>query len=413
MAADDSTLRAHVLHRCTFGPSAERLAQLADATPREVIDDLLAAPSTVDTRPPDVADESDDAYGRAIDWWLDIMRSPAAGLHERMVWFWHGHLTSGLEKCEPAPMVKQNALLRRHALGNFRTLLQEITVDPAMLFWLDGAESSAAAPNENYARELMELFALGRDAGAYTEADVRNGARALAGWWVEHDEGAGLDRITAEFDHDLALRSSVTFLGRRVRTAAEVVDAVVDHPACAPYVAGELHEFFVGRPPDETRRTELAAVFRDNDMEIRPVVASILTDPSFLATPTGRPRSPLDWYLALERLTGERLDPWVLEELGQTPMNPPNVAGWPDPQRWLSGGAVIGKSQLALDLSWDTETLGDGDPVGEIIRRAALPGVSPTTRTALDRIAAADLGRRERSSLLHATVAMCPEFNLA
>lgn len=410
----DAELIAHVLRRCTFGPTDQQMQRFARSRPTDVVEALLsdeprAAP------PIRLAGGEDDEFDRVLRWWIDRMRSDAGGLTERMVWFWHGHLTSSLDKAQPRLMADQVELLRRHALGNFRTLMHEITLDPAMLYWLDGSGSTAQSPNENYARELMELFTLGRHSGAYTEADVQAGAQALAGWWVHDwndDDDQPLDEVTVFFEEDDALRGSVTFLGRRVRNAADVVDAVCDHMACAPFVAGKIHEYFVGFPPSDARRTELGDVFRSSDLEIRPVVEAVLRDPAFLSTTGSRPRSPLEWFFGFERLVQIDLEPWMLEELGQLPMHPPNVAGWPDPQRWLAGGSVITKAQIALDHSWDSETLGS-DQVAELLRRAGLVDVSSGTLAALEAIARDDeIGRRERASLLHAAVAMSPEFNV-
>ncbi len=392
----------HVLRRLTFGPTDDHVARFADASPLDTVAALLDDPP-LGLSAPRFGDDADSWAG--TEWWLAELRRPGAGLHERMVWYWHGRLTSSIEKASADEMLAQQEILRRHALGNFRAMLHEITIDPAMLYWLDGAGSVAEAPNENYARELMELFALGRDSGAYTEADVRAGARALAGFWVDDDGGL-------VFEEDEALAGHVVFLGRRVRSAADVVDAVCDEPACARHVARRLHQAFVGRAPDEARLAELAAVFAASDLEIRPLVEAIVTHPTFLDAPRDRPRSPLEWYLAFERLVGADVDTWILELLGQIPMAPPNVAGWPDPERWISSGAALTKAQIALDHAWDTVTLDGADSVAEVLARAGLHEVSAATRTTLDALARSAGGRRDRSSLLHAAVAVCPEFNL-
>lgn len=393
---------ARIVGRLTMGRPADQIAGWIDAgrTPLDIAEELLAeAPLDVDI--PELDD--DDDWGAATEWWLDVMRRPDTGIHERLIWFWHGHLTSGLDKSGPDAMMRQHALLRRHALGNFRTMLQEITLDPAMLGWLDGGASTASAPNENYARELMELFALGR--GAYTEADVRNGARALAGYSVDDD-----NRVVPE--RDAMLKTSVGFLGSRVRTASDVIDAVCDHPACAPHVIGALYGAIVGSAPDPIRLDELAELFRSSDLEIAPVVRAIVLHPGFLDDTTLRPRSPVEWFLAFERLTGAELDGWTLELMGQTPMNPPNVAGWPGVMRWISADAVLTKASVAIDSTWDTETLDASDPVADVIRRAGVGTVSASTRTVLDTIVQRTPGRRELSSLLHATIALSPEFSV-
>lgn len=399
---------AHILRRLTLAPSPDALDDLDDRPPAEVIRMLLDAPP-IEVTPPDF--DGDDFWA-PTNWWLTVMRNPAGGLHERMTWFWHGHLTSGLDKSGPREMVDQLLLLRRHALGNFRTLLREITLDPAMLHWLDGSGSDAAAPNENYARELMELFALGRDSGAYTEADVLNGARALAGYWVDDGNETGDGAGSVQFDSEGAIRRPVEFLGRSVRDVDDVIDAVCDHPACARHIARTLYLDLVGHEPEQSRLDDLAATFRRSALDIASLVEAIATGQDFVEAPP-RPRSALEWFLAFERLFDRELEIWTLESLGQMPLSPPNVAGWPGADRWVSSGVLLTKAQTALDMSWETATLDPVDPVADVLQRAALADVGPATRAALDEIVASTTGRQERSSLLYAAVALSPEFSLA
>ena len=401
---DERALIAHVLRRLTFGPRPRQVDDLADAGAAAVIDELLAAGPFW---PDDLALGSDDDYSRLPAWWLDAMQDPRAGVHERMVWFWHGHLTSSLDKSSPALMYRQHQLLRTHAMGNFRTLLQEITVDAAMLYWLDGAGSYAASPNENYARELMELFALGRD-GGYTEVDVRHGAEALSGWWVDGDNG---DEV--RFDAAGGPTRRLEFLGREVGTAAEVVDAVCDHPSCARFVAAALHRYLVGTPPDDARRAELGELFAGAGLEIRPLVEAIVRHPSFLEQRFSRPRTALEWFVAVRSLFEMRLEWWPLDALGQVPFFPPNVAGWAGDGRWTSVGATMAKAQVAYDNAWDTATLDEDDPVGDLLGRAGMYEVSESTLDVLFRAADQVESRRERSTLLHALLVLSPEFSLA
>lgn len=402
--ADDNALRAHVLRRLTFGPRPGQVDDLADVAPADLIAQLLAA-DPFEPDPPSLG--SDDDYSRLPQWWLDVMRDERAGVHERMVWFWHGHLTSGLEKASPSLMYRQHQLLRDHALGNFRDLVMAITIDAAMLYWLDGVGSSASAPNENYSRELMELFTLGRD-GGYSEADVRAGATALAGWWVDGDHD---DEVN--YDEGSAATEPTDFLGRSVMYADDVVNAVCDHPSCAPFIATKLHTFIVGEPPSDDRRVELAAIFADGGLEIRPLLEAIVGHPSFLETRLNRPRSAVEWLIATSLLFDVEIDWWPLDGLGQVPFNPPNVAGWPGSGRWLSTGVEFGKAQVAYDNAWDTATLDSGDPLSDLLSRAGLYEISDTTRQVLEEAASSIESRRERSTMLHALITLSPEFSLA
>ena len=396
---------AAVAKRLTFGPAPGRLDDWADrgVDASTAIDELLAA----EPRQPELPElGSNDDYTRLRTWWVEQMLHPDAGVHERMVWFWHTHLTSSLQKAEPGLMLRQHKLLRANALGNLRDLLHDITVDAAMLYWLDGASNTADAPNENYSRELMELFTLGHGAD-YTEQDVRNGARALAGWWVDDEHGSEV-----VFDESAKLASALDFLGTTVASADDVADAVCDHPACAPFIAGRVHAQLAGFVPDDARRDELSNVFRDADLEIAPLIEAIVRDPSFIDPGYRRPRSGLEWFLAVNHLYETDIDVYTLEGLGQLPLEPPNVAGWPGDARWISASALFQKAETAWDWAGDLPTLDRDDPVGHVLLRAALFEVSDETRATLEAAAAAAEGRRETSSLLHALVACSPEFSM-
>lgn len=399
----DPELLAHVLRRVTFGPRPGQVEALGELTPAELIEQLLAA----EPRRPDEPElGTDDDYSLLPRWWIDQMGHPDAGLHERMVWFWHGHLTSSLGKAEPALMLRQHRLLREHALGNFRSLMQAITVDAAMLQWLDGSWSTAEAPNENYAREVMELFCLGH--GAYTETDVRRGAYAFSGWYVDGDNANEVVR-----SEEWGPTRAVDFLGRSVSGAEEAIDAICDHPACAPFVTAKVYDYFVGHPPDESVLAELAATFAAAGLDIATLVAATLRHPSFLEERGNRPRSALEFFLATRAFLETPLEHWVLYELGQIPFEPPNVAGWSGSGRWVSAGACFAKARLAWDNSWDTVTTDAADPVGAILAKAALFAASHETRMALEDAAAAVDSRRDRATLLHALVVACPEFSIA
>lgn len=395
---------ARLLRRLVLSPSPELVESFDSATPREMVTEVIARPD-IEPAIPSVA--NDDLW-EPTRWWLTVMARDDAGFHERMVWFWHGLVTSSVEKANGQPILDQHQILRTYALGDFRELLREITLDPAMLYWLDGRGSQADAPNENYARELMELFALGRHSGAYTEADIRAGAKALAGYWIDTENGDSV-----EFDPDWALNRSVNFLGRQVRDVDDVIDAVCDHEACPRHVSERMYDHFVGGPIDPAHHDRLAAVYRDSGLAAAPLAQAILTDESFLSGPEPRPRSALEWFLGVRRLMRDEIDVWPLQQLGQTPLHPPNVAGWPGTDRWLSSGLALTKGQHALDTSWDTETLDEGDPITDLLRRSVLYEVSPATRTTLDDIVAGVDGPGQRSTLLHAAIAMCPEFSFA
>ena len=402
---NDSAELARILRRLAFAAHPDRLEQFAGLAPAEVVERMLRE-APLDPTPPWLGG-SDDA-GRITQWWLDVMRRGDVGVHEKMVWFWHGHFTSSLDKASPSLMLRQHLLLRKHALGNFRLFMHDIVRDAAMLLWLDGAGSTSDAPNQNFAREAMELFALGRQGAPYTEDDVRAGAGAFSGWSVD---GENADAV--RFDPDAGPKGAIRFLGTTVRSAADAVNAICDHPACAPFVAGRIDMFLVGEEPDDDRRAALAKVFSDAGLDIRALVEHIVRDPKFTTSRVNRLRSALEWFVAVQIFFDVRIDASALEELGQVPFLPPNVAGWPGTNRWVSAGAEFTKAQLALDNTSDTSTLNMTDPVADVLRRAALFDVSDATLATLRQAASRVNGRRDTSTLLHSLVAVSPEFSLA
>ena len=395
---------AHLLRRTGFGPHPGQVDALAGAGVNAALEAVLAAPPL---RPDPAELGTKDDYAQLVRWWLNVMGRPDAGLHEKMVWFWHGHLTSSIDKASPLAMWRQHQLLRTHALGNFRTLMQQITTDAAMLGWLDGDGSVAEAPNENYSREMMELFTLGHDAG-YTEADVRAGAIALAGWHVD-------DKTTkVVFSAEEGPTGPVTYLGASVREAGQVVDAAVDHEACAPFVAAKLYRYFHGVAPDAPTLGALATRFRASNLEIAPLVAAILRDPAFFDHRNNRARYPVEWFAAANAVLGtDGKDSDVLEQLGQEPFSPPNVAGWPAGPRWQSASAALARAKYAWDAADDSEVVSTSDPVGTILAKASIYEPSDETVAALRQAVGAVEGRRDRASVLHALVVTSPEFCVA
>lgn len=400
---------AHLLRRTGFGPApgqVEAAGSYADA-----LEAVLAAAVDDGAEMPDPVD--DDVYP-AVLWWVRRMRRGDHALHEKMVWFWHSHLTSSSDKASADMMARQHNLLRRHALGNFRELLRLMVVDAAMLVFLDAAGSDAAAPNENLARELMELFALGR--GEYTEADVKAAARALAGFTVDWESEA------VGFDEEAATTAPLTFLGVTGRfDAARVVDVICDQPATAAFVAAKLYRYLVGTDPDGGRRAELAGTFRDAGLEVRPLVEAILRGPEFATARMNRPRLPLEWFVAAHLALGTGIsddDGWTLGDLGQMPLHPPNVAGWPIGPQWVGAGRQLLKASLALAAESDQLAIdfGGGPPADRAAAALAHCGlfeVSATTRAALEATARRHPADDGGDRLLVALALTSPEASCA
>ncbi|MFN8028256.1 MAG: DUF1800 domain-containing protein [Acidimicrobiia bacterium] len=409
VAVDDRAAIAHLLRRATFGPAPGQVETLNAGGIAAALNSVLAA-----TPPPVPADPAMEGW-EPIKWWIARMADPAVGLHEKMTWYWHGHLTSSISKVGQWPwMWTQHKLIRDNALGNFRTLVQAITIDAAMLVYLDGDPSVVQNPNENYSRELMELFCLG--IGNYTEADVKNGAKALAGYDVSWPDGV------VTFYPEYALTTPVTYLGKSVKTAQDVVNAVVDHPACAPWISTKLYRFFVGQQPTAQRVTELATVFRNNNLEIKPLVEAILRDPLFLdpSTRYNRAKQPVEWVTNAFAAAGASNPGWatsVANDLGQLPFDPPSVAGWPGGTRWLAASAAFTRAALAIDGPTLTQITNAATPAAMVdttLAQCSIYQVSPATRAALDAISnTTTLAKWQRSRILFASAVTSPEFALA
>jgi uncharacterized protein (DUF1800 family) len=289
-------------------------------------------------------------------WWLTEMLGTPSPLTERMTLFWHNHFTSSLQKVRsPALMLRQNALLRRHALGNFGELLHAVSRDPAMLVYLDSATSRRGQPNENFARELMELFTLGE--GKYGEQDIKEAARAFTGWSIDLDNGEYLFRPRI---HDDGVK---TVLGRTVRSGDEVLDVLLAHPATAEYIAARLWREFVSPQPDAAEVRRIATVFRSSGYSIQLALQQLLLSEHFWA-PENRAaliKSPVELIVGTMRQLGVGVsDPlpfsFLLRYLGQDLFAPPNVKGWPGGEAWINSSTLLARKQFVERLLRVDET---------------------------------------------------------
>ncbi len=405
---------AHLLRRTGFGIGPGQIDRLVARDIHDLIDERIAdegwALSAEEAEDRDFDDNEWDTLGRE---WIDQMLSPETGLHERMVWFWHGHFTSSKEKATDRLIVRQHHLIRRHCLGNFRDFARDMIVDGAMLRFLDGDGSHGDSPNENFSREFLELFMLGRGNG-YTEDDIRAGARILSGWLVDYRTG------DVSFDRERSYTRPVSFLGTRKNwTIDGYLDAVLEHPACADHVASRIHAHLVSTPLDDDRRRELGNTLRRNDWEIRPLLAEILHHDDFVEARGRRTRQPIEWFVAaavavgIERLGDHGFDLWQIYSSGQIPFYPPNVAGWPDDDRWSSATQVMARGNAILNWQLPEETLNSLAPTRDaVLSHLGIPDVSETTARALDEAIDAQTEYSRGLELLLVTALLSPEFSL-
>ena len=334
-----------VFWRAGFGATPDEARHWAsqgrDATLRWLLDGGSGAPipqfaaPTVDGQPIDPVNE----WGHNVLWWLDRMISSPRPLVEKLTLFWHDHFATADQ--DTPLMLRQNRTLRKHALGRFPKLLRAVTRDEAMQLFLSLPDSQKDAPNENFARELLELFTLGK---GYTERDVRETARALTGFrarWTDSGFGG------TYFDRDEHDRGVKRILDKRGRFDWEdVLVLATRNPRHAPFLVEKLWSFFVSQPLDRATKAGLVKTYRSRKLAVKPVVEQILQHPPLYANldEPDMVKSPVVFVAGMLRTTGCSIDvpdwTWVLEGMGQLPFRPPSVAGWEWGAAWLSTNAI-------------------------------------------------------------------------
>lgn len=283
-----------------------------------------------------------EKWGDDHIWWLDRMVRSSRSLVERMTLNWHDWFATSRAGVGSPLMLRQNKLLRRNALGSFKTILTEITRDPAMLIWLSGSENTRWAPNENYAREMMELFTLGANHG-YTERDVRAQARALTGFRNDwDDDGPKAFRYDREF-HDPGRKR---IFGHRGRFDwRDSVRMCVNHPRHPDFLVRKLWSYFVPVAPDAATARALATQYVRGHHAVRPLVEAILLHPQVYEGPR-MVKPPAVYIAGLLRASGHGIETdqwaWISDLAGQMLFHPPNVAGW-DETRWLDTATFRGR----------------------------------------------------------------------
>ncbi|MDB5327160.1 MAG: hypothetical protein JWM57_2729 [Phycisphaerales bacterium] len=292
---------------------------------------------------------NNEAVREVAGWWMRRMATGPYPLQEKLAFFWHGHFTTSARDERSAWLMwGQNETLRTYAAGNFAKFAKAMAHDPAMLDYLNNQQNKKAHPNENFARELMELFTLG--IGNYTENDVKEGARAFTGW--AHN---GEEYVFRKFDHD---DGDKTFLGRRGKfDGTDVVDIILQQPVCGAYIASRLWCNFVNEDPDPAICQSLGQQLRDNNYELRPVIRILLSSRAFHSDQNlgGLIKSPVQLIVGLARQMG--LDDMrfgklrdSLKQMGQEPLMPPNVKGWPGGRQWINTSTLFVRQNTALQM---------------------------------------------------------------
>ena len=356
----------HLLNRTSFAAQTNEIDEYATLTRKQAVDRLLSETRRTAAYPapawtakyervykPDMTQEQRmqanrrELVERGLEirtWWVAEMLSTASPLTEKMTLFWHNHFATSQQKVRSASlMYRQNVLLRNYAVGNFGALLREVSKDPAMLIYLDGAQNRKGAPNENFAREVMELFTLGE--GHYSEQDIKEVARAFTGWSIDADAGEFRFRRAAHDD------GSKTVFGVDAKfNGDDIVTLLLQQPATGRFIVSKLWREFVSPEPDVAAVKQLAATWRSANYEMKPLLRAMFLSEAFWlpANRAALVKSPVDLVvgsLRQFRFAVEDPAPFavILRQLGQDLFAPPNVKGWPVGDAWLNTTTLLAR----------------------------------------------------------------------
>jgi uncharacterized protein (DUF1800 family) len=406
IAAPDWTAdrAAHLIERAGFGATPEEIGRLAAMTPQQAVDQLVdydaidnsgAKPfeeSGVWDRGMDpfpssraeavrIARERGEALGvtvlpagsqrrlqpvvdkffyglransietqRLVVWWSNRMLTTNRPLEEKLTLFWHGHFATGDAKVRDyRMMLRQNQMLRAHASGGLRDLLVGILEDPAMLVYLDNGENVKQHPNENFGRELLELFTMG--VSQYTERDVREAARAFTGWTN--------DVLAFRFDADRHDFGDKAFLGRNgAFNGEDIIDTILAQPVTAEFVAARIYRYFVREEISASVKADLGRSFRSSGYQIKPLLKRVFLSKDFYSSPSvaTQIKSPVVLVVSTYKKMGLRELPTVPDfgrltgALGQVLFDPPNVAGWAGGRTWITPATLLQRGNLFRDV---------------------------------------------------------------
>ncbi len=367
LTADDAR---HLLNRTGFAARQQEVDSYTGMTRQQAAEKIVGATRDVATTSPpkwinepivpasklrDMSPEDREAerklnVERAFDlreWWFREMLVTSSPLTEKMTLFWHNHFATSQQKVRyTSLMYQQHVLLRKYALGNFGSLLHQIARDPAMLIYLDNANSRKEQPNENFAREVMELFTLGE--GNYTEQDIKQMARAFTGW--------SLDRETGEFMFRRGIHDAgekIIFGKRGYFEGDQALDLLLKRTETAQFITRKLWREFVSPTPDENEVSRLATIYRNSGYNNAKIMVAMLESDVFYAAENRASliKSPVEFVLGTMKMfeiETSNLRPFVLASalLGQNVFTPPNVKGWPGGEAWINSATLLGRKQF-------------------------------------------------------------------
>ncbi len=420
---------AHLLRRAGFGGLPDEISALAQYDLPQVVDRVLDRSNVPPVLPPAVVlDRSapwNDRYVTFIYWWFDRMKSTPAALAEKMTVFWHGHFTSSLEKTDFINMWNQLQLFRDTGMGSFRTLAQAVAISPAMLEWLDNANNVAGGPNENFAREMMELFTLG--VNQYTQADVVAAARAWTGHGLPHDSN------TYGFTPSWHDEGTKTFFGiSKNWNGPDVIDEIcygAKQRTMAMFIVDKFWTYFAGSNGSTLALNAIADAFIASNLDITSLLRAMFLRPEFYADAARHEhiRNPVEFLVAAMRYTGlasNKMHPeWYLDAMGQLLLVPPNVAGWKTGRYWISNASMWARINAARNTSWTalevgllagTKNVSIQTAAQRAIDAFGIDRPSASTRSVLESVAYAERyaqGWAEQPNLI-TTGLLAPEFQV-
>ena len=404
----------HLLNRTGFGATDAEIRRMVGMTREEAARTLLAAArTTAVTAPPAWANDAGPLrYPRGENasqmekkqfqqeqirdglelrgWWLDEMLATPSPLTERMTLFWHNHFVSSQQKVKLARlMYGQNVTLRAHALGRFGDLLHAVARDPAMVIYLDSAQNRKGTPNENFSRELMELFTLGE--GNYGEQDIKEAARAFTGWSLDRDSGRFVfRRLIHDYGDKTVLGRSGNFDGD------DVLDILLAKTETAQFITRKLWREFVSPDPDEAELKKIASRFRDSRYDIKVALYDLLTADAFYAKENRGVlvKSPVDLVVGTLKQFGLKPGepvPFAVAAaaMGQNLFSPPNVKGWPGGQAWINTSTLLARKAFL-------DRLFRADDAGVNMADASARAMTPKQAIAAGGVQESEVARRIR-----------------
>ncbi|HEY9773815.1 MAG TPA: DUF1800 domain-containing protein [Planktothrix sp.] len=342
----------HLLRRAAFGATPEELKRYKSMGYNRTLKELLHPEKVKDKQLDQMLADQNFDFTSIEDlkhWWLYRMIYTKRPLQEKMTLFWHGHFATSNKKVGNSyAMYMQNVLFRQNGMGNFRDLLLETSKDPAMIVWLDNNSNNKGKPNENYAREIMELFALG--IGNYSEQDIKEGARAFTGWQTKPN---GFYFNPGQHDY-----GSKKFLGRTGNlNGDDVVEILSEQPACPKFISMKLCKFFASDNPSKTLVSDVAATYTGDGDNIRNMLTTLFQHDEFKSKACyhAKIKSPVELVVGtIKSLQVQKLDndlPNSMGRMGQTLLEPPNVKGWDGGPAWISTNTMMERFNFATKIT--------------------------------------------------------------